>query len=88
MSRPALEPPPEPGAALRERLASAVRWRDSTDVDFPWEAYVHGEVWRIRLNDFPEECLYGLWVDGACLGEFDEWPEAWDRPGLAARAEK
>lgn len=65
---------------LAERLARAVEWRDTGDPERPWEAEVEGERWTVRLNDFPEEPLYTLLVDGAPAGDFHDWPERWRRP--------
>jgi hypothetical protein len=42
-----------------------------------FEAMVDGHQWFIRLNDFPEEPLYSLMVDGSEVIHFDEWPEIW-----------
>jgi hypothetical protein len=47
-------------------------------------ASVDGQRWTIRLNDFPEEPLYTLFVEGRPILHFDEWPRwpgAWsERP--------
>jgi hypothetical protein len=42
---------------------------------------VEGERWQVKVNDFPEQHLYSLLVDGVPAEEFDEWPTAWTRPG-------
>ena len=42
-----------------------------------FEATVGGFQWLIRLNDFPDEPLYSLLVDGAEVIHFDEWPQIW-----------
>jgi hypothetical protein len=43
-----------------------------------------GEVeksqWKIRINDFPDEPLYTLIVDGKEKLHFDDWPEFWEKP--------
>ncbi len=36
------------------------------------------EEWAIEIGDFPEEPLYALHVDGACVGRFDDWPASWE----------
>ena len=38
-----------------------------------------GHRWEARINDFPDEYMYSLSIDGALVGDFNEWPEAWDR---------
>ena len=70
------------------RLRQVVEWRQTEDLTFPWEARSEGQHWRIHLNDFPDEHMYSLLVDGAELGEFDDWPETWNRGATEApRAE-
>jgi len=46
----------------------------------PWEAEVGGQRWRVRLNDFPEEPLYTVIVDGREVASFNDWPACWTRP--------
>jgi hypothetical protein len=36
----------------------------------------------VRVNDFPEEQLYTLFVNGNEVGNFDDWPEQWVRIDL------
>jgi hypothetical protein len=40
---------------------------------------VEAETWVVRVNDFPEEHLYTLYVNDEELGDFDEWPRQWAR---------
>jgi hypothetical protein len=63
------------------RRMERVEWRETGDPHMPWEAAVRWERWRVRLNDFPDECLYSLLVDGVVVEEFNDWPAAWERPG-------
>ena len=67
-------------AALGEKLAQHVEWNDTGDVDFPWSAQVDGARWRVRINDFPDEEMYSLEIDGVFVGDFNDWPEQWTRP--------
>jgi hypothetical protein len=55
------------------------RGKDSEDVDWPWIAAAGKAVWRLRLNDFPEDPMYTLFVDGNEVGDFNGWPEPWQR---------
>jgi hypothetical protein len=70
-------PPIDP--EVESRLRHVVAWRPTEDMTFPWEAHPEGRHWRIRLNDFPDDHMYTLVVNGAELGDFDNWPETWDR---------
>jgi hypothetical protein len=66
--------------ALGEKLAREVTWEHTDDVDFPWSARVDGARWRVRINDFPDEPMYSLEIDGAVVGDFNDWPVQWTRP--------
>jgi hypothetical protein len=61
-----------------------VVWLDSGDLNLPWVAVVGGATWAVRINDFPDEYMYTLLVNGQFTGDFLEWPEAWLR-GKAAK---
>lgn len=64
--------------AFLERL----RFKETADLDFPWETEWQGHRLQVRLNEFPEEpFLYSLMVDGAAVAHFDSpWPTQWSRP--------
>lgn len=64
---------------LVDRLARAVAWSATGDLDFPWAAEVDGPRWRVRLNDFPDAVMYTLLVDDQEIGDFHDWPGAWKR---------
>jgi hypothetical protein len=68
-------------------LHRTLEWRSTEDADFPWAAESDGKMYRVRLNDFPDEWMYSLMVDGAEMGYFHDWPESWTRgkAKLAAR---
>lgn len=65
--------------ALGEKLARAIEWDDTGDVYFPWAADVDGVRWRVRINDFPDEPMYSLEIDGVIVGDFNNWPQQWAR---------
>jgi hypothetical protein len=67
------------GFSLDACLHTEAHWKDSEDIDWPWIAAVGKAVWRLRLNDFPEEPMYTLFVDGNEVGDFNDWPELWQR---------
>ena len=65
--------------ALGEKMAREIAWDDTGDVFFPWSADVDGARWRVRLNDFPDEPMYSLEIDGVIVGDFNDWPGHWAR---------
>ncbi|MEI7609614.1 MAG: hypothetical protein WCJ64_19715 [Rhodospirillaceae bacterium] len=66
---------------LEACLVRPLRWRATGDALMPYAAAVAGSEWRLRVNDFPAEPFYTLLIDGREAGDFDDWPEAWQRPG-------
>lgn len=75
-----------PLGAEHFRLEQRVDWTSTADPQIPWEAAVDGANWQVRLNDFPDETMYSLLIQGAEIGDFQEWPAAWGRDGQAAVA--
>lgn len=85
-----------PVLVKKEPLFSvANNWSDHPEIQkaIPWEtatkpaekhvvfrAKVDGTNWAIRMNDFPEEPLYSLLIDGIVIIHFDNWPNFWKRP--------
>lgn len=66
---------PELGVLLARELS----WDTTDNPEFPWATEVDGEHWQIRLNDFPDDFMYRLVVDGESVGDFHDWPETWQR---------
>jgi hypothetical protein len=60
--------------------ARRVEWRRTATAEVPYEAEIDGRRWAVRVNDFPAEPLYTLFIDGAPAQDLDEWPAAWVRP--------
>ena len=65
--------------AVQARLRQRVAWRPTGELFIPWNSHVDGQRWEVRINDFPEEYMYSLLIDGTVVGDFHDWPEAWDR---------
>jgi hypothetical protein len=61
-------------------LAERIDWKRTRDPRHPFAAKVEGEKCVIRLNDFPDEHLYTLIVDGKEIVAFDDWSAKWNRP--------
>lgn len=62
-----------------------VRWEAAPSGAAPvvYQARVGGRLWRLRLNDFPDEPLYTLFDEGERVLDFTECPAAWTLPGMA-----
>ena len=71
---------PKPPGLRGERMD----WRETGDVDYPFESERNGTRVRLRLGDFPAEDLYTLvgHLDGkeVDMGSFNDWPEDWSKP--------
>jgi len=61
-------------------LAESIDWKRTADPRRPFTARFEGEKCVIRLNDFPDEHLYTLIVDGEEVVDFDDWSANWKRP--------
>jgi hypothetical protein len=57
-----------------------VRWRFTEDGEWPYHAEVDGHGLRVRVNDFPAEPLYSLFVDDELVEELEDWPTVWVKP--------
>ena len=60
-------------------FSRALVWHVTSDLESPWETEVDGERWKIRLNDFPDDYMYSLLIEGKESGNFHDWPETWRR---------
>jgi hypothetical protein len=61
-------------------LAKNIVWKRTADPRYPFAAEFEDEKWVIRLNDFPDEHLYTLIVNGKEVISFDNWSAKWSRP--------
>ena len=60
-------------------LTMPIIWKSAANAEFPWIALVDGRVLVIRVNDFPAEPLYTLFIDDTPAAHLEEWPPAWHR---------
>jgi hypothetical protein len=75
------EETPEAWAVLVARLLMyEVQWEHGEDGEYPYQAWVDGQHWVIRINDFPAEPLYTLFVDGVEATDLEDWLPLWKRP--------
>jgi hypothetical protein len=68
-----------------DHVREEVGWVATKDPIFPFWSSVNGENWIIRVNDFPDEHLYTLMINGQEDQSFDHWPEQWYVRKLAQR---
>jgi hypothetical protein len=71
---------------LGRRMSELTAWSRTTNPDIPWDAQVRRGHWQVRLNDFPDAYMYTLLIDGQAVGDFNDWPPAWDRGEANLRA--
>ena len=60
-------------------LRAVVKWSRTNEPAAPWRSQVGPVIWAVRVNDFPEEHLYTLFVNDEVVGNFDDWPRQWLR---------
>jgi hypothetical protein len=60
-------------------LESPILFSGTEDAEYPLLAEVNGQVWTVRVNDFPEAPMYTLALDGTEVMDFDNWPKKWSR---------
>ena len=66
-----------PRISLDDRLKTNVKWFRTQEPTELWRAEIGADTWTVRVNDFPEEHLYTLFINDGELGNFDEWPRQW-----------
>ena len=69
-------------AISEERQATPIAWEHTGDGEFPYRAHIKGRTFTIRVNNFPDEPLYTLLVDGQEIEDLEDWPSPWVRPGI------
>ncbi|MEV6850402.1 hypothetical protein [Actinoplanes sp. NPDC051411] len=61
-----------------------IAWQRTADGEFPYRASHDGVDLRLRVNDFPAEPLYTLFVDYRPAFDLDDWPAPWLGPAPTA----
>jgi hypothetical protein len=56
-----------------------ITWEKTESAEFPYRTFVDGQMWQIKINDFPEEPLYTLIIQGNEIVEFDDWSSFWKK---------
>jgi len=60
-------------------LHQSLTWMRTGNLSLPWQATLRNETWAIRINDFPDDYLYTLLINVVPSGNFNDWPEGWQR---------
>ena len=66
---------------IKQILRASVVWREVVPGGVEFHAEVKGHTCKLRMNDFPEEPLYTLIVEGEEL-DIDDAPKGWSFPSL------
>ncbi len=66
--------------AIHPMSMQVIKWHATSDAEYPYRAIIAGQVYRIRINDFPDEPLYTLLCEDEELDSFDDWSPHWSRP--------
>lgn len=61
-------------------LSTSITWTRTGISLTPYYTQYGEHHYLIRINDFPAEPLYTLFLDSVELGSFDDWPTCWLRP--------
>ncbi len=61
----------------KDYLSEKIRWNETSNVEFPLKAVYDGDKLLLRLNDFPAEPLYTLFVNGEEIMDIDDLSENW-----------
>ncbi len=60
-----------------------IEWTYTGNASQPFQATAGGKRLQLRLNDFPAEEMFTLFVEGIELESFSEWPDdSWNQPDI------
>jgi hypothetical protein len=68
-------------ALLDSLLKKHITWIEDIPHCSHFHAHVDGDLCRLRMNDFPEEPMYTVEVEGE-KRDFDELPSGWVIPPI------
>jgi hypothetical protein len=64
---------------LKAILKQKIDWQKSDESDYIFNAIIGGKIWKLRLNDFPEEPLCTV-IWGSGQQDLDDLGEHWTLP--------
>lgn len=60
-----------------------VKWEENTDpmnaLTFQYKSFVDNQKWALRINEFPAEPLYTLFINDEPIVSIDGFPDTWKR---------
>lgn len=59
-------------------LTRRIKWDRDEDPCYPFITKFESEECKIRINDFPENQMYSLIINGKEILSFDDWPSCWE----------
>ena len=63
-----------------EVFKESIQWQKNIDTDmdiFPFKATVDSQIWKLRVNNFPDEPMYTLFINDKAILTFDDKPSTW-----------
>jgi hypothetical protein len=59
---------------LLRYTTKVIKWRVTDNALFPFKAIMKGDELKIGVNDFPNEPMYSLYINGNKISDFNSWP--------------
>lgn len=60
-------------------LNEPITWHDTGDAKWMWRARRGSLELAVKLNNWPADESYTVFVDGAAAYDIEEWPAAWEQ---------
>jgi hypothetical protein len=70
----------ESSLIVQELLKQELFWKNTDNSEFPYSLEFNSTFLELRINDFPEESLYTLFIDSISVYNFDDLPDCWQIP--------
>ena len=62
---------------IEDLLNTKMHWFKYHDPEYPYKCYHGGNILKLRLNDFPAEPLYSLFVNDKFITDLESLPDCW-----------
>ncbi len=66
--------------SVKSLLGRHIKWDGGKNAEIPFQKSIGEYFCQVRVNNFPEESLYSLLVNGKVVSEMDYWPSKWKKP--------